>query len=94
MDQLKLIRIFVEKKFLWPLRLVLLSVAIPFLLDAYEVLISGVADNGKIVRIRGQDFGYFLYLGKKVIFAIFFVWLATGGLKEKDTKSKNRDDNE
>lgn len=84
MSELKLIRIFVEKKFLLPLRIVLLLVAMPFLFDAYEVLISGVADNGKTVRIRGQDWGYFLYLGKKVAFALFFIWLATGGLKEKE----------
>jgi len=96
MSRPKLIRIYVEKKFLLPLRIVFLLVAMPFLVDAFEALDSGIAYNGRMVRVRGEGWLYFLFLFRELIFALFFIWLATGGLKEKKetTEQNEAKDNE
>lgn len=84
MRELKLIRIYAERKYLLGLRTVLLLVALPFMLDAYDIVVSGIADNGRTIRVQGEDWGYYLFLLKKIVFALFFIWIAIWGLKEKE----------
>lgn len=83
MERNKLLIIKVNKKYVSFLKLVMLAVAIPFLLDVYDLLATGIADTGRYTSIRGEDWGYYAYLFKKLAFLSFFLWMGSFGILAK-----------
>lgn len=62
----------------------MLLAALPYLVNTYEVLVQGSADLGTHVAVKGDDWGYYARLFKNIAFLLFFVWLATFGVKERE----------
>ena len=80
-----LIELPLDKKYIAPFRVVMLLIASPFALEAYDVLVSGFADNGSYVLARGEDWGYYAHLAKYASLALLFLWLGSFGVKDKAT---------
>lgn len=91
---MKPIRVYIKKKYLLGFRIVMLIVALPFLGDAYNAIITGeILTNRGNLRVLDEtstsNFAYYAALGKEVIFSLFFLWLATFGSKKKlETNNK------
>lgn len=83
MSELKLVRIYVQKKYIVPMRIVFFLASIPFFLDAIFICLSGNTSHGNYVEADGGGMSFVLSLGEKLAFAMLFVWLATGALREK-----------
>lgn len=74
--------VYLDKKFLTAFRILMIIVSIPFLHDVYTVFSSEVANSGGVVTKKGEGWGYYAYLFKKLAFAFFFIWLGTFGAKD------------
>jgi hypothetical protein len=79
------IEIPLEKKFVIPFRIVMILIALPFALEAYNVVTTGVADRGIDVVSRGEHWGYYAHLAKHASFALLFLWLGSFGVRDKAT---------
>jgi len=77
------IEIPLDKKYIVPFRIIMLLIAVPFAIEVYEVLTTGIADKGSYTITRGEDWGYYAHLGKYLSFALFFLWLGSFGVKDK-----------
>lgn len=80
--------VFIERKYLLAFRITTILISLPFLHDIYIVLATNVADSGRYIAERGEDWGYYAYLFKKFAFAFLFLWLGTFGSRDKSL-SKN-----
>jgi hypothetical protein len=83
MTKLKLIEVYVEKKYLWPLRIATIIVSLPFVLNVYQTLVSSVANDGVYTFVKGEHWGYYAYLSKHLTISALFLWLGLFGIKEK-----------
>ena len=79
MSKIKLLKVYLDKKYLIPFRLVMLLVSLPFVIDIYVALDTGFS-GGRIAFSSGE-FGYYSYISKKAAFSAFFLWLASFGSK-------------
>lgn len=72
--------VYLDKKYLLAFRITMLLVSLPFLHDVYLILASGIADSGKYIVSRGEGWGYYAYLFKKisVCFLIYLVRYSGG----------------
>lgn len=75
--------VFIEKRYLLAFRITMIFISLPFLHDIYTVLATDVADSGRYIAERGEDWGYYAYLFKKFAFAFLFLWLGTFGSRDK-----------
>jgi hypothetical protein len=83
MAKLKIIKVYLDKKYLLAFRVAMILVALPFILNVYETLTSGVALDGKFTFIQGEHWGYYSYLSKNLAFSFLFLWLGLFGTEEK-----------
>lgn len=81
--------VYLDKKFLLAFRITMLIVSLPFLHDIYTVLSTGVANSGGVITEKGEGWGYYAYLFKKLAFAFLFIWLGTFGAKDKTQAPKD-----
>ena len=82
-----LIRVYLEKKFVLAFRLLMIFVALFFLWPIYDAFNSGyvVAKGSK--RMEGE-MSFYTYLIKELVIAALFIWLGTGGVREKEAADK------
>lgn len=83
MNKFKLIRIYIDKKYILAFRIIMLLISWPFVVDVYEIISTGIADTGKYISVKGEDWGYYAYLSKKLAFSLFFIWLGSFGVQDK-----------
>ncbi len=80
---MKILRVYLDRKYLVGFRIIMLLVACFFLVEAYEIYSSGEAISRRNVATLGvsesEDFAYYSALGKKLAFGLFFTWLGTFG---------------
>ena len=79
----KLIIVELEVKYLWPFRIVMILVSMPFILNVFETITTNVALDGKFTFVKGDHWGYYVYLLKHIAFSSLFIWLGTFGSKVK-----------
>ncbi len=84
MKKSKLIQMQFEKKYLWPIRGVMILISLPFILIVYETLITGVAEGRRYDYIQGEHWGYYSYLFKHFAISALFLWLGLFGISEKN----------
>ncbi len=83
-----LIRVYLEKKFLLAFRLLMLFVALYFLWPVYKAFDQGyIIAKGSKSSINDTSFYFFVF--KELLIAALFIWLGTGGSKEKKTDDKS-----
>lgn len=85
---MKIIRVFLEKKFLLGFRLIMLLIAMFFLMGAYEIYSSGESfgrggNHAVLGESSTENFAYYAELIKELVFAILFIWLGTFGSRSK-----------
>jgi hypothetical protein len=80
MNKLKLVRLNVDKKYLWGARAVMFLAATPFLWDLYQVFITGFVQDGRTIATFENGKLFYSIIAKKLAFAMLFVWLCTGGI--------------
>lgn len=83
MAESELFRIYVEKKYIDAVRVIMVLISLPFLANVYDVLAQGYVDHGSYVINRGEHWGYYTNVLKNGTFALFFWYLATFGVKPK-----------
>ena len=86
MKKESLITVYVEKKFLLAFRILMLSLAIVFFIPVWNCL-----DDGYVIS-KGEkrdttSMVFFLYILKYLAMSMLFLWLGTGGAKEKNNSS-------
>ncbi len=79
--------VYLDKKYLLAFRITMIIVSIPFLQDVYVVLSTGIANSGGVITEKGEGWGYYAYLFKKLAFALLFLWLGSFGAKDKTKAS-------
>ena len=77
-----LIRVYLDKKFLLAFRLLMFFVVFYFLWPLYGALSDGYVIVKGSKRVAGQ-FSFYSYLIKELLIASLFIWLGTGGAREK-----------
>lgn len=82
-----LMQVHLEKRFLLAFRLLMFFVASLFLWPVYEAF-----NNGHVVTKGDKELEgsliFYLYILKQLIFAGLFIWLGTGGAREKKPDDK------
>lgn len=86
MSEFKLIRIYAEKKYVLPLRIIMLVVAYPFIQEAYQFIESGVIKSGQFTFVLGEHWGFYAHLSQEVIIALVLLWLGSFGIQDKKNK--------
>jgi len=79
MSKVSLIRLQIGIKYYWWFKVLMLIISLPVVMDIYETYSAGYVIDRELTFIKGQDFGYWLYLLKQMSFALFFIWLGTFG---------------
>ncbi len=77
-----LICVYLEKKFLVAFRCLMIFVALSFLWPIYTALNDGYVMTKGSKSIAGQP-SFYLHLLKELLIASLFIWLGTGGAREK-----------
>ncbi len=80
---MKLIRVYLERKYLLTFRIVMLLIAMHFVEDLFITISTGVAEVRSSAFIRGEHWGYYAHTFKVSMIVIVFVWLGSFGAKEK-----------
>jgi hypothetical protein len=83
----KLIRLYLNQRWVWPVRLASLAISIPFVLKIYTALLTGIAVSNQVTSIQGEHWGFYAYVFKYSAFSFLFIWLGTFGTQEKRNKS-------
>jgi hypothetical protein len=83
------IEIPLDKRFITPFRIVMILIALPFAIEVYDVLNTGVADRGIDVIARGEHWGYYAHLAKYASFALLFLWLGSFGVRDKAATNRS-----
>ena len=78
-----------DKRLIWPFRIVMLLISVPFTIEVYDVLVSGVAEKGSYSTVRGEHWGYYTHLFKYVMFALLFLWMGSFGVTERKPKENH-----
>jgi hypothetical protein len=78
-----LIKIDVEKKYLWPLKIILILISLPFILNVYNIYVSGVAESGQYTFVQGEHRGYYSHLFKHLVISLLLLWLGLFGINAK-----------
>lgn len=82
-----LMRVYLEKKFLLAFRLLMFFVALCFLWPIYGAFNDGYVIVKGSKRMAGQ-MSFYSYLMKELLIAGLFIWLGTGGAREKKPDAK------
>lgn len=85
------IEIPLDKRYITPFRIIMLLIALPFAIEIYDVLTTGIADKGSYVVARGEHWGYYTHLGKYASFALLFLWLGSSGVKDKEAANRGNE---
>lgn len=80
--------IYMEKAYILPFRIIMFVVALPFLSDLHQAWSTGVANTSNYPAVRGENWGFYVYLFKQSAFSFFFIWLGTFGVKDKSQAEK------
>lgn len=91
MYKFKLIRIYVDKKYLLSFKLVVLILALPFLYKVYDLITTGMVIDGEHTFIKGEDSGFYSYLINYITFSALLLWLGFFGFKDKATKKEHKE---
>jgi len=92
MSKVRLIRVYLEKKYLLAFRAVMLMVAVPFFITVYKALISGsIETRSGAIETLGNGSGFYIIILEKIAFILFFIWIGTFGSAEK--KATDKQDN-
>lgn len=83
-----LMRVYLEKKFLLAFRLLMIFVALYFLWPIYGAFNDGYVIVKGSKRMEGQ-MSFYSYLIKDLLIAALFIWLGTGGAREKKPDDKS-----
>ncbi len=88
---MKIIRVYMDKRFLLVFRFLMLLVALFFLAEAYKTYATGESfGRGSNHAILGEsstdDFAYYAELVKEFVFGVFFIWLGTLGSRSVENK--------
>lgn len=79
-----MIKVTLDKKYLWPFRLIMGLLAIPYLLDIFSSLETGIAQSRGTTAARTEDsLSFYIFLSKDLIFSLVLLWLASFGAEEK-----------
>jgi len=78
------IQIKMKKQYVPFFRIVMICLAILVAREFYETLTSEVAYSRKIEFQKGDHWGYYMVLIRDLVLALFFAWLATFGVAERD----------
>lgn len=83
-----LIRVYLEKKFLLAFRMLMIFVALYFLWPVYNAFDNGyIIAKGSKNSINDPSFYFFVF--KELLIAALFIWLGTGGAREKKPDDKS-----
>ena len=86
------IRVYVEKKVLMGYRILMLLIASYFFWSIYVAFDNGFAfSKGRAIPINDSSFPFFVI--RELAFASLFIWLGTGGAREKQTDGKGNQHN-
>ena len=69
----KLIKLYLNKKYILGFRIVMLFCSYPFMLKVYEALINGYATMPNSIAVQGENWGYYAYLFQKIAELSFIV---------------------
>ncbi len=83
MNKLKLVRVNVNRNYLWAFRIVIFLASTPFLLDLYHVLVTGIIQDGRTTATHENGKLFYLIIIKKMAYAMLLLWFCTGGLVAK-----------
>lgn len=92
MSSTRVIRVYLERKFLYAFKVVMILVAVPFALEFYEILTTQKATLRTVTVSQGEHWGFYAELIKNGSIALFFLWLGTLGSKEKMSEPRVKDD--
>ncbi len=90
--KLKLVRIYVNRRYLWAFRTVIFLAAAPFLIDLYQAIMTGVVQDGRTTATEEDRKLFYSTMFKKLTCAMLLLWLCTGGLVAKEEGLKKMDD--
>jgi hypothetical protein len=83
-----LIHVYLEKKFLLAFRFLMIFVALYFLWPIYNAF-----DKGYIIakgsKSSMNDMSFYFFVFKDLLIAALFIWLGTGGAREKKLDDKS-----
>lgn len=82
-----IMRVYLEKKFLFSFRLLMFFAATFFLWPIYDAFNDGYVVVKGVKRLEGQE-SFYSYLIKEAAIAAMFIWLGTGGVREKKDSDK------
>ncbi|MCL1065711.1 hypothetical protein L2735_02670 [Shewanella olleyana] len=83
MRPVKLMKLYIKAKWVWPIRIICLFISAPFLHKVYTAFSTGIAESSRYTSVQGEDWGFYAFVFKYMAFAFLFVWLGTFGTKEK-----------
>lgn len=82
-----LIHVYLEKKFLWVFRLLMIVVAMCFMWPIYDAFNDGYVTINGSKWMNGQ-MSFYTYLIKYFLIAALLIWLGTGGARQKKSDDK------
>ena len=85
MNKVKMIRFTLKKEHIWFFRILMILVSIPFVISAYEAVVTNVAHSGKFTFVKGEHWGYYSSLLKDCALSFLFLWLGTFGSSIKSS---------
>ncbi|MDJ0917633.1 MAG: hypothetical protein QNJ05_07710 [Woeseiaceae bacterium] len=83
MKETKPIRVYLEKKWLTPFRILMLMLATPFIADVYSALATGVSQGRVYDPTIDEPFYLYVEVLRDAAFALLMLWFATFGSSRK-----------
>lgn len=80
-----MLRVYLERKYILPFRMVMLLATVPFLINMYDAINTGIAFSGRYY-VEAYTSGFYVYLLKQGAFLLLFLWLGTFGVSKKEGK--------
>jgi hypothetical protein len=80
----KLVKFYLDKKYIIPFRIIMLSIAVLVLIDIYDGLSTGEIYS-RNSNFDKNHWGYYAALFKQSIFAFICSWFGTLGVKKKNS---------
>ena len=90
MSHLKFVRLSMDRKYVWGARAVMFLAATPFLWDLYQVLTTGIIQDGRTVATIEDGKLFYSIIAKKLAFVMLFVWLCTGGITHNESSNEEK----
>lgn len=89
MNRIKLIEFYVTKTYVIPIKILLILVSVPFIINIYDTLTTNIAISGNFTFVKGEHWGYYSYLFKNFALSFLFLWLGSFGVKDKRNKKSD-----